>query len=283
MLRTLLVFSLFLFFSSGFAQEVQRIHLCFNKTVHVFFPSEIVYNDVGSPDVLIGLNGSILKLAASLENFQETNLTVITRDNVCYSFILDYKADITSLNYYIEPSTGRKISQGDTLSAVTSFQSDSAMAFKKPPARAKKQSLDSLCQKAILKPFSYWDEGMYSKKVYLGLNNIFVCGDRLFFVVSAGNSSFVDYDIDYFKLLVTDKKRARVSSIQDIEKLPVYSYNKPETVPGKTRQHTFVLVFEKFTIPQSRKMVFEMGETNGGRTISFSIKKDLIIKSFEIL
>ena len=265
-----------------FSQQPIKITLCLNKTVHLFFATDVIYNDVGSADVLIGGSGSILKLAAGLENFQETNLTVITKDNICYSFILDYSQDVSQLNYYIEKKSGKTVIPSDTTSGVSENLQEKVMSLESFSKNSISDSLSQLCGKCILKPFSYWDEGMYYKKLYLGLNNIFVSGNKLFFVVSVGNKSYINYDIDYFKLTVKNKRNIEASSIQEIEKLPVFSYKKPQTILGGTKVESFVLVFEKFTIPSDRKLVFEMGEKNGGRTISYSVRKDLIIDAKEI-
>lgn len=262
-----------------FSQQPQKIALSLNKTVHLFFASDVIYNDVGSGDVLIGGSGSILKLAAALENFQQTNLTVITKDNICYSFILDYTGDVSQLNYYIEKKSGKAVNHSDTSIPSSDNSHEKVISLDNFSNNTIQDTLSQLCSKCILKPFSYWDEGMYYKKLYLGLNNIFVCGNKLFFVVSVGNKSYVNYDIDYFKLTVKNKRNIEASSIQEIEKLPVFSYKKPQTILGGTKVESFVLVFEKFTIPSDRKLVFEMGEKNGGRTISYSVRKDLILKA----
>jgi conjugative transposon TraN protein len=253
--------------------------LSLNKTVHVFFPSDINYTDVGSSDVLFETKGPILKLAAAVSNFKETNITVITKDSYCYSFIVNYQDDIVELNYFISRETGRRIPAdqlGDTTNEKITEQKET------PPTIVRIDSIEGLCEKSLRKNFSWWDQGAFYKKVYFSLNNIFVYQDKLFFVVSAGNFSNIAYDIDYLKLNVTDKKRVKRSSIQDIEKFPVYSLKKPVQIKGKTSIESFVLVFDKFTIPYGRKIVFEMGEKNGGRSIQYSLKKDLIINAIAL-
>lgn len=259
-------------------QQAQNLLVSLNKTVHVFFPTDIAYTDVGSGDVLFESKGTILKLAAGLSNFKETNITVITKDNYCYSFIVNYRDDITELNYFISRETGRKIPSDQSVDTTgkTTLKNDVS------PTLLRIDSLERLCEKSLRKSFSWWDQGAFYKKVYFSLNNIFVYQDKLFFVVSAGNFSNIDYDVDYLKLNVTDKKRTKRSSIQDIEKFPVYSFKKPSQIKGKTSTESFVIVFDKFTIPYGRKIVFEMGEKNGGRSIQYALKKDLIINAIAL-
>jgi conjugative transposon TraN protein len=255
-------------------QEAQHVFVSLNKTVHIFFPSEIKYTDVGSKDVLFETSGTMLKLAAAVRDFEQTNITVITKDEVCYSFIVGYKEDIPELMYYISGQSGKKL--------VPTDQSIDSLANSSENSRkilSETDSLKLLCEICIRKPFAWWDAGVFNKKVYFALNNIFVINDKLFFVVSVGNYSNITYDIDYLKLTIFDKKRVKRSSIQDIEKRPVYTYQQPEQIKGNIKVLTFVIVFEKFTVPNKKMIVFEMGEVKNGRSIRYDLGKDLIMEA----
>jgi hypothetical protein len=80
-------FILILLFSlhTAFSQQTNVVSLTFNKTVHMFFPSDISYYDVGSDDILVQSQNEILKLAPKSNNFSETNLTVITSIPICFN------------------------------------------------------------------------------------------------------------------------------------------------------------------------------------------------------
>ena len=43
-----------------------------------------------------------------------------------------------------------------------------------------------------------------------------------------------------------------------------------------------VFVYDKFTIPEDRKLLLEMYEKKGGRNIVFDVKKDLIGRVVEV-
>ena len=109
MKNILVIFLILIFPFVLLSQENEVIEISFNKTVHLFFHSNIEYTDVGSPHVLISHTNNILKLAAKKENFEETNLTVMTKEGRVYSYILKYKKDISKLNYFIGDSTGVQI------------------------------------------------------------------------------------------------------------------------------------------------------------------------------
>lgn len=258
-------------------QEIQHVFVSLNKTVHMFFPSEIKYVDVGSKDVLFEVTGTILKLAASVKNFTQTNITVITKDEVCYSFIVGYKEDVLELNYFISEQSGKRLNSANQISDSVAKSSLNGRKL-----LSETDTLKLLCEKAVNKPFTWWDEGAIHRKVYFALNNIFVSGDKLFFVVSVGNLSNINYDIDYLKLTICDKKQFKRSSIQDIERHPVYFYQKPDKIIGNTKAQTFIIVFEKFTIPDKKKVVFEIGERNVGRVIHYGLRKDFILEAVSI-
>jgi len=261
-------------------QEPSHVDLTFNKTVHLIFPSEVSYFDVGSGDVLAEKRNATLKLVAKNENFAETNLTVVTMDNVWYTFLLDYQKDITQLTYFIRISQGKKV-EG---SLVKNQKAESSSLEDHPRMNQTPSDTDYVphCLEVIRKAPSYWDVGAVNKKVFLALNNIFIHNDKLYFVISVGNSSNINYDVDFLKMSVVNKKKLKKSSIQEDIKEPLFIYNNIEKLEARTKTHFMVFVFDKFTIPDDRKLVFELYEKKGGRNISFDIKKDLISNALPI-
>lgn len=67
-----------------------RIGVPFSKTVHILFPSEVCYVDLGSTDIIAGkADGveNVVRVKAAVRNFPgETNFSVITGDGSFYSF-----------------------------------------------------------------------------------------------------------------------------------------------------------------------------------------------------
>lgn len=136
----------------------------------------------------------------------------------------------------------------------------------------------SVCRDIIKKAPAYW-MGSTVKKVFLAMNNIYVHNDKLYFVISVGNTSNINYDINFIKFYTVDKKKLKKASRQEIEKTPVYSFNSIETIAAQTNDHPIIFVFDKFTIDSDKKLVIELGEKKGGRNIAIDITQDLIIKS----
>ena len=65
------------------------LEVTYDKTVHVIFPAEVRYVDLGSPDLIAGkADGAenIIRVKATVRNFpNETNMSVITEDGSFYS------------------------------------------------------------------------------------------------------------------------------------------------------------------------------------------------------
>ncbi|EOA56094.1 hypothetical protein HMPREF1214_03322 [Bacteroides sp. HPS0048] len=66
------------------------LEITFDKTVHIIFPAEISYVDLGSSNILAGkATGSenVIRVKAAVRGFEtETNMAVITNDGSFYTF-----------------------------------------------------------------------------------------------------------------------------------------------------------------------------------------------------
>ena len=93
-----------------------RIGVPFSKTVHVLFPAEVRYVDLGSTDIIAGkADGveNVVRVKAAVRDFPgETNFSVITGDGSFYSFLVSYEEEPEALNINMDsrfptgPSTG---------------------------------------------------------------------------------------------------------------------------------------------------------------------------------
>ena len=66
------------------------LEVTYDKTVHVIFPAEVCYVDLGSPNLIAGkADGAenVIRVKATVRNFpNETNMSVITEDGSFYTF-----------------------------------------------------------------------------------------------------------------------------------------------------------------------------------------------------
>ena len=78
------------------------LEVTYDKTVHVIFPSEVRYVDLGSPDLIADkADGAenVIRVKATVRDFpNETNMSVITEDGSFYTFNVKYAAEPLLLN-----------------------------------------------------------------------------------------------------------------------------------------------------------------------------------------
>ena len=78
------------------------LEVTYDKTVHIIFPSEVRYVDLGSPDLIAGkADGAenVIRVKATVRDFpNETNMSVITEDGSFYTFNVKYAAEPLLLN-----------------------------------------------------------------------------------------------------------------------------------------------------------------------------------------
>ena len=74
-----------------------KIEVTFGKTVHILFPAEVRYVDLGSNNIIAGkADGveNVVRVKAAVKEFPgETNFSVITGDGSFFSFNVVYKEE----------------------------------------------------------------------------------------------------------------------------------------------------------------------------------------------
>ena len=78
------------------------LEVTFDKTVHIIFPSAVLYIDLGSANIIAGkADGSenVIRVKAAVKGFEtETNFSVITDEGSFYSFNVKYATEPVKLN-----------------------------------------------------------------------------------------------------------------------------------------------------------------------------------------
>lgn len=237
-----------------------------NKTSNLIFPFAIKSVDIGSVDLLAQkANGieNVLQLKAAKENFDETNLSIITSDGKLYSFLIDYSANPSLLNLKFK----------DTLNNPISFSSPD---FKDSKSNDEEIELDArklLEQKRFL--FGVKDE---SNGMRLFLSGIYIDNDVLYFKISLENKTNINYDFESLNFFIKDIKQSKRTAVQEIQQTPLLIYNDSGFVKGKT-DLSFVVALQKFTIPDKKMLVIQLMEKDGGRNLSLKIKNKTLVKA----
>lgn len=184
-----------------------RIEVTFQKTVHILFPSEVKYVDLGSFDIIADkATGAenVVRIKAAVKGFEgETNFSVITADGCFYSFNVVYKDEPAQLSIEMEdwlrdnPEGGiagdRMFVKLKELGGETPLVVNRIMytLYKK-----NKRNIRHIgCKKYGIQTL---------------LKGIYINNDLLYLHTSVRNSSDISFDIDYIRFKVIDKKVASV-------------------------------------------------------------------------
>jgi conjugative transposon TraN protein len=237
-----------------------------NKTSNLIFPFAIKSVDIGSVDLLAQkANGieNVLQLKAAKENFDETNLSVITSDGKLYSFLIDYAANPVLLNLKFK----------DSLNNPISFSSENFKSLKSNDAKIELDANKILEQKRFL--FGVKDK---SNGMRLLLSGIYIDNDVLYFKLNVDNKTNINYDFESLNFFIKDIKQSKRTAVQEIQQTPLLVYNDSGFVKGKSSV-SFVVADQKFTIPDKKMLVIQLMEKNGGRNLSLKIKNRTIVKA----
>ena len=244
-------------------------------TVHVIFPSEVRYVDLGSPDLIAGkADGAenVIRVKATVRNFpNETNISVITEDGSFYTFNVKYASEPLLLNVEMCDfiHDGEKVNRPNNAQEIylKELGSESPMLVR-------------LIMKSIHKQNKREVKHIGCKRFgiqYL-LKGIYTHNGLLYFHTEIKNQSNVPFDVDYITWKIVDKKVAKRTAVQEQIILPLRAQNYATLVPGRKSERT-VFTMAKFTIPDGKCLVVELNEKNGGRHQSFVIENEDLVRA----
>ena len=235
------------------------IEVTFSKTVHILFPSEVKYVDLGSYDIIADkATGAenVVRIKSAVKGFEgETNFSVITADGCFYSFNVVYKNEPAQLSIEMEDWL-RKNPMGGA--------ADDRMFVKLKELGGETPLVVNRIMYTLYKKNKRDIRHIGCKKygIQTLLKGIYINNDLLYLHTSLRNTS--------------DKKVVRRTAMQENIIEPVRTYNRLTTVDGKaTVRNIFVL--PKLTLPDDKLLVVEIYEKGGARHQSFRIENtDLV-------
>ena len=258
-------------FAQGLIQK--NIYVSSSKTTFLIFDSKIDYFDLGSSDV--GLKradnkDNIIKIKAINEGFKETNLTVMTSNNQYYSFILNYSNSPDTLNYFLKSDVKDQAKQAQANVVEPDL---------------KTEKVDSLDSPINLTQFSnrLLVAGKRKNKMIFLLKGVYIKNNKLLFQTEISNQSNIDYDIDFLKFSIKNKRRFKKSISQETEIRPTSILNDTNNIVKAGNQPVQkVFVFEKFTIPDKKELVIDLWERHGDRNLAIAIDGKSILDAKRI-
>jgi len=114
-----------------------------------------------------------------------------------------------------------------------------------------------------------------------GVIGIYIKDDVVYYQLNLQNKSPIDYDINFLRFYVRDKKKAKRTAVQEAEITPVYVAGNTSTVKANTH-NSIVVALSKFTIPDAKYLAIEIGEKSGGRNLLMKVNNRKIIKAISL-
>ena len=251
------------------------IEVTFSKTVHILFPSEVKYVDLGSYDIIADkATGAenVVRIKSAVKGFEgETNFSVITADGCFYSFNVVYKNEPAQLSIEMEDWL-RKNPMGGA--------ADDRMFVKLKELGGETPLVVNRIMYTLYKKNKKDIRHIGCKKygIQTLLKGIYINNDLLYLHTEIKNQSNVPFDVDYITFKIVDKKVAKRTAIQEQVLFPLRAYNYAVRVAGKKSERT-VFCLQKFTIPDGKQLVVEMNEKNGGRHQTFTVENEDLVQA----
>ena len=251
------------------------LEVCYNKTTHIIFPSEITYVDLGNENLVAGLADgakNVLRVKSAFKSFkQETNLSVITDDGSYYVFNVKFAKEPLLLSIEMTDflHDGEAVNRPNNAQEIylERLGSESPMLVK-------------LIMKSIHKQNKREIKHIGSKRfgVQFLLKSIYANNGLLYFHTELKNTSNIPFDVDYVSFKIVDKKVIKRTAMQEQVLEPLRAQNYVVVVPAKSSERT-VFALEKFTIPDDKQLVIEIAEKEGGRHQSFVVENEDIVRA----
>lgn len=254
------------------------LEVTYGKTVHILFPAEVRYVDLGSPNLIAGkADGAenVIRVKSTVKGFQgETNMSVITEDGCFYTFNVRYADEPLLLNVEMTDI----IHDGESAN-----RPNNAQEVYLNELGSESPMLVRLIMKSIYRQDRRTVKHIGCKRfgVQYLLKGIYTHGGLIYFHTEIRNQSHIPFDVDYITWKIVDKKVAKRTAVQEQVVLPLRAQNYVTCVPGGKSERT-VFVLSKFTIPDGKQLVVELCEKNGGRHQSFTIENEDLVRAREI-
>jgi conjugative transposon TraN protein len=241
------------------------IPVCTDKTLSLVFPRSIRHFDLGSANVVaqqVGNAENLLLVKASQPDFGETSLTVVTADGGLYAFRVLYEPHPSQLIHRVGP-----------------FPEIQPLLFTGELMNSRE--LELYCTGLLRNKQSI--HGIRDARWYVGaqVEGIYVKEKVIFYQLKLVNWSVIDYDVDFIRFYIRDRKKGKRTASQEVEIKPLYVAGNLETIAGMSRQMAAVAL-PKFTIPNGKYLAIEIMERNGGRHLKLQVNNRKLMKAKQL-
>lgn len=231
-----------------------------NKDVSTHFvsPEKIEYVDVSIPDIAGDIPlPNTLRVKPTKEG--ASGVLTITTERFMVQYLLVYTEDLSKVySRYNIPYSDVK-------------------SYLNPESDMTQSQLYDYCHKILLTNNNYYNVSSNKHGMRIRLNNIYTVDKYFFLDISLFNKTNIQYDIENMRFFVEDKKKAKATTFQSIELVPLLMSQKDTSFKKKYRN---IFVFEKFTFPEEKVFVVELSEKQlSGRVIRLEIEYSDVLKA----
>ena len=260
-MKTILAFSMFAFCTALSAQHIlDTIYANEHKNVALFFSEPIRQGITGAPNYIFTYNREKEQHFGLLQAYPgpESNLLVVSSKGQLYSYIIKYRSELDHLNHFIDvkESIGNETRVKPILDSVN-IKSETFDSKSDYYERASKHVL-----KSQVGPVASRRKHGLSLKL---LKPVYY-GSEVYLVIEAMNDSGIDFDIEYLNVYRVSGSNRPKASLQNIPMQTIYTHDLPKIIKNRDRRR-FVYVLPKFVLAPMEKLVLELRELNGKRSL----------------
>ena len=226
------------------------------KNVALFFPEPIRQGITGTSSFVFTYNREKEQYFGLLQATPgaESNLLMLTKNGLVYSYILKYKEQLPKLNYFItsKESIGR----------------ERPVVAKQEPIIQRTNSIDHFKKLSnhLLKSNYFPIAAKRKRGIKLQLQKMVYDTSEVYLVLEIKNNSEIDFEIAYLNIYSVNGNKKRKASYQKLQIETVYRHKMPSIVKVG-QSHGFVYVMPKFVLGHNERLVMELQEHNGCRRI----------------
>lgn len=248
------------------------------KTVHIIFPSPVVYVDLGTPNIAADVPAdaqNILRVKAVTENFKdETNLSVVCEDGSFYNFNVRYNHQPTKLNIEMQSYANKDL---DLTTPQNNIGIQTSDLYGESP-----REVDAAMKYIASRGRIYFRHiGVQKYGIQLQLKALYYHGGIYYFHLFIKNTSKVSYPVDYIGFKVVDKKLAKRSAMQEQIITPVRCHNLVQRVDGAGSTN-IIFAVPIFSMPDGKVLEISLFEKSGGRTLNMIVDGNDLLKAREL-
>ena len=244
-----------------------KLTVGYSTTTILIFPAPVKQADRGYKDLIAqkqqGVE-NVLKIKAARKDFIPTNLHVFTGDGRIYAFDVSYSPDPSQTTY-----------------DLTKLDSASKQEGPQEIIEFSKKGLDNeqlaKSVEKVRQAKSFFSSSTRKYRMKLQLQTIYLSDNILLFGFEIANRSNLPYSIDFTRLYIRDKRKAKRSSLQQRDIIPIYKDTATSIAGNATVK--WVVAVPQFTIPDHRQLVLEVYEKNGGRYVTLEVTNRQLFKA----